>query len=153
MENVTAVLQPEHSLISEQSVLEGYVTNCLSGEVSKVVVLSDLIEAFYKTPLFRLGRLVLSLAPFGRLHDTDITALSKGRVDRIYVWQVEARLDTQILLSAGGTKPWLMFQPLDSGTRLCFGSVLVPRPSKVEGETPKVGWFLNSLIGARLIYS
>lgn len=61
MENVTAVLQPEHSLISEQSVLEGYVTNCFSAEVSKVVDLSDLIEAFYKTPLFRLGRLVLCL--------------------------------------------------------------------------------------------
>ena len=153
MENVTAVLQPEHSLISEQSVLEGYVTNCFSAEVSKVVDLSDLIEAFYKTPLFRLERLVLSLAPSGRLRDTDITALSKGQVDRISVWQVEARLDTQILLSAGGAKSWLMVQPLDSGTRLYFGSVLVPRPSKVEGETPKVGWFLNSLIGARLIYS
>ena len=54
MENVTAVLQPEHSLISEQSVLEGYVTNCLSAEVSKVVVLSDLIEAFRKHLCFVL---------------------------------------------------------------------------------------------------
>ena len=153
MGNVTAALQPEHSLISEQSMLEGYVTDCFSAEVSKAVDLSDLIEAFYKTALFRLEQLVLSLAPSGRLRDTDITALSKGQVDRISVWQVEARLDTQILLSAGGTKSWLMVQPLDSGTRLYFGSVLVPRPSKVEGKTPKVGWVLDSLMGAHLIYS
>ena len=88
MGNVTAALQPEHSLISEQSMLEGYVTDCFSAEVSKAVDLSDLIEAFYKTPLFRLERLVLSFAPSGRLRDTDITALSKGQVDRISVWQV-----------------------------------------------------------------
>ena len=106
--NVVSVPLREHSLIAGQSLHERYVTNCFRNEIPKTVDLSDFIDAFYKTPLFRLERLVLSLATTGRMRDVDITALSKGQVDRISVWQVETRLDAQILLSAGGTKSWLM---------------------------------------------
>ena len=78
--------------------------------------MSDFIEAFYKTPLFRLERVVLSLAPKGRMLDADVTALSKGLTDRISIWEVETRHDAQIFLSAGGAKPWLMVQPIGDGT-------------------------------------
>ena len=119
-----------------QSLHERYVTNCFRNEIPKTVDLSDFIDAFYKTPLFRFERLVLSLAPTGRMREVDITALSKEQVDRISVWQVETRLDAQILLSAGGTKSWLMVEEMESRTRLYFGSVLVPRPSSVEVTPP-----------------
>ena len=153
MENVIEAQRPEHSLITEQSKMSGYVTDCFSIEISRAVKLSDFIEAFYKTPLFRLERVVLSLAPKGRMRDADVTALSKGLTDRIFIWEVETRHDAQILLSAGGTKSWLMVQPIEDGTRLYFGSVLVPAPSKVKDEAPKVGWLIDSLMGAHLLYS
>lgn len=153
MVNVIAVPLPEHSLIAGKCLCEGYVTDCFRNEITKTVDLSDFIDAFYKTPLCRFERLVLSLAPTGRMRDVDITALSKEQMDRISVWQVETRLDAQILLSAGGTKSWWMVEQMESGTRLYFGSVLVPRPSSVEGKSPKVSWFINNLMGAHLMYS
>ena len=153
MVNVIAVPLPEHSLIAGQTLHVGYVTDCFRYEIPKTVDLSDLIDAFYKTPLFRFERLVLSLAPTSRMRDVDITALSKEQVDQISVWQVETRLDAQILLSAGGTKSWLKVEQMESGTRFYFGSVLVPRPSSVEGKPPEVSWFINSLMGAHLMYS
>ena len=87
------------------------------------------------------------------MHAEDVTALSKGLTDRIFIWEVETRHDAQILLSAGGTKSLLMVQPIEDGTRLYFGSVLVPAPSKVKGEAHKVGWLIHSLMGAHLLYS
>lgn len=87
------------------------------------------------------------------MHDADVAALSKGLTDRISVWEFETRHDAQILLSAGGTKSWLMVQPIEDGTRLYFGSVLVPALSKVKGEALKVGWLIHSLMGAYLLHS
>ena len=153
MKKVVESEQPIGSFIAQQAQLVGYYTDCFSIEVSGDVDLSAYINAFYTTPLFRLERLMLCLTPKGRMRDADVVALSRGDTKDMAVWRVEGRRDCEILLSAGSTKSWLMVAPLQGGTQLFFGSVVVPQRSKRAGGTPRLGPVFDSLLGAHRVYS
>lgn len=156
MKQVIEKENPVGSLIAEQAQLAGYYTDCFSIHLDQSVTLPEFINAFYTTPLFRLERLLLSLTVKGRMKDADVTALSRGESDRLAIWQVEARKECEILLSAGSTKSWLMVAPQEGGgddTQLFFGSVVVPEPPKREGDAPRLGPVFDSLLSAHRIYS
>ena len=153
MNQVNEVAPPEGSLIADQSLLDGYYTDCFTVDWDGEVSLSDFITAFYKTPLFRLERLVLGVTPKGRMCDADVDALASGECEAMSMWRVEARREAEILLSAGRTKSWLMVTPYEGGTRLFFGSVVVPEPAKRAGQTPRLGPVFDSLMGAHKVYS
>tara|TARA_B110000902_G_scaffold253085_1_gene315300 strand:+ start:1336 stop:1842 length:507 start_codon:yes stop_codon:yes gene_type:complete len=156
MKQVIEKENPVRSLIAEQAQLAGYYTDCFSIHLDQSVTLPEFINAFYTTPLFRLERLLLSLTVKGRMKDADVTALSRGESDRLAIWQVEARKECEILLSAGRTKSWLMVASQEGGggdTQLFFGSVVVPEPPKREGDAPRLGPVFDSLLSAHRIYS
>ena len=156
MKQVIEKENPVGSLLAEQAQLSGYYTDCFSIHLEQSVTLPEFMNAFYTTPLFRLERLLLSLTVKGRMTDANVTALSRGEADRLAIWQVEARKECEILLSAGRTKSWLMVAPQEGGgddTQLFFGSVVVPEPPKREGDAPRLGPVFDSLLSAHRIYS
>ena len=153
MKQVVEVELPIGSLIAEQAELLGYYTDCFSIELTQSVTFPAFINAFYTTPLFRLERLILALTPKGRMKDVDVVALANGECDRMSVWTVETRRADEILLSAGRTKSWLMVVPHQGGTRLFFGSVVVPEPPKRAGGAPRLGPVFDSLLRAHRVYS
>lgn len=153
MPQVQELPLPDGSLMADQATLTGYYTDCFSVDAECDVSLPDLIAAFYKTPLFRLERLVLGFTPKGRMCDADVDALARSDSDVMSMWRVEARREAEILLSAGRTKSWLMVAPLKEGTRLFFGSVVVPEPPKREGQAPRLGPVFDSLTSAHKVYS
>lgn len=156
MKQVIEKENPVGSLLAEQAQLSGYYTDCFSIHLEQSVTLPEFMNAFYTTPLFRLERLLLSLTVKGRMTDANVTALSRGESDRLAIWQVEARKECEILLSAGRTKSWLMVASQEGGggdTQLFFGSVVVPEPPKREGDAPRLGPVFDSLLSAHRIYS
>ena len=67
---------------------------------------------------------------------------------------MEGQDGTQILLGdfSGRTKSWLMVAPLDdTGTRLYFGSAVVPARSR-DGQR-RMGWVFHALLGFHRLYS
>ena len=156
MKQVIEKENPVGSLLAEQAQLSGYYTDCFSIHLEQSVTLPEFMNAFYTTPLFRLERLLLSLTVKGRMTDANVTALSRGESDRLAIWQVEARKECEILLSAGRTKSWLMVARQEGGgddTQLFFGSVVVPEPPKRERDAPRLGPVFDSLLSAHRIYS
>lgn len=153
MKKVIEMPLPDGTFIAQQDEFQGYYTDCYGLEIDHIVTLPDFMNAFYTTPLFRLERLVLAITPKGRMKDADVTALSSGESDRMAVWRVEGRRDHEILLSAGRTKSWLMVAPIQGGTQLYFGSVVVPEPPKREGGVPRLGPVFDSLLSAHRVYS
>lgn len=158
MAQVVETQIPDNTLIAGQAALHGYYTDCYSFDFGGAATLPQLINAFYTTPLFRLERLILAMRPQGRMRDVDVVALAAGKTDRMAIWHVEERRADEVLLSAGRTKSWLMAEPYDpslagEGTRLYFGSVVVPEPPKREGAQPRLGPVFDSLLKAHRVYS
>lgn len=88
------------------------------------------MAAFYTTRLFRLERWILRLAVARPSTDEEARQLARGERDSFAAWSVEARAPDQLLMCdfTGRTRSWLMVAPAagTSGTRLYFGSVVVP---------------------------
>ncbi|QFT60039.1 hypothetical protein FIU94_14505 [Sulfitobacter sp. THAF37] len=102
------------------------------------VDLHAFITAFYTTWLFRLERLVLSVALRRRITDREVAALAEG-ADSFAAWRVEDRGEGQILLRAGATRSWLAVSPKEGGaTRLTFGSAVVARDDRPLGAITRV---------------
>lgn len=81
----------------------GAYTDCYSVDLARPALLSDFVEAFYTTPLFKLERRLLSLTPGCGSTDAEVRELALGKRQRLAVWSVEAREPTQI--PAGGRSP------------------------------------------------
>mgnify|MGYP000064086267 FL=1 len=125
---------------------QGAFVDCYYSEVAKDISLDEYIQAFYTTPLFKLERSLLSLATFKRASDHDALALSLGKSDRYSIWTVEGREANQILMRdfTGNTRSWLMVQKAsdsEAGTRLYFGSVVVPKEKTESGQASFGGLF------------
>lgn len=133
--------------------MPGAYADCYSTETTARISFADYLLAFYTTPLFKLERLILLLV---RKPSTDEEArqLADGKRDAFAAWTVEARAEDQILMCdfAGSTRSWLMVAPMEVGTRLYFGSVVVPHRVSKDG-TPSLGFFFNALLGFHKIYS
>lgn len=114
------------------------------------------MAAFYTTWLFRLERWILRLAVARPSTDEEAHELARGERDSFAAWSVEARAPDQILMCdfAGRTRSWLMVVAIEGspGTRLYFGSVVVPIRDPKTGE-PSLGPVHGPLIGFHKAYS
>ena len=149
---ITEPAAPEWSYLTAEARKDGYYTDCFAVDVAAQVSLAQFIEAFYTTPLFRAERLVLRIAARAPSTDADVKTLANGASETLAAWHTELREDRQILLNAGRTKSCLMVEPVETGTRLYFGSVVVPEPAK-GGKPARLGPVFDTLLGAHKVYS
>jgi len=100
------------------------------------------------------------LAWFVARPSTDLQArqLAEGSTDSFAAWRVEGRAPDQVLLAdfMGRTRSWLMVAPAPggagAGTRLYFGSAVVPRRHTGHGR-PRMGFAFHALLGFHKLYS
>ena len=150
---VREVALPEGSLLRRYAGGDGYA-DAYATETDRRVSFETFVESFYATWLFGLERVVLTVV--GRPSNAaQARALAHGESDRFAAWTVEARTDSQLLLAddTGRTRSWLMCEVLaGGGTRLYFGSAVVPRVDPQTGER-RMGTGFRALLGFHRQYS
>lgn len=121
--------------------------------VAAAVSHADYVAAFYTTPLFRVERAILRWLAGRPSTDADARALADG-AERFAAWQVEARAPGQVLLAdfTGRTRSWLAVEAVAGGTRLWFGSAVVPLVDRRSGER-RMGFAFAALLGFHRLYS
>lgn len=114
---------PNNALL-QKYVKTGVYTDCFSTETVRNVSLSEFVEAFYTTWLFKLERLILKVVVSKPSTDAQVKALTAGDLETFAAWNVEERTDQQLLMCDfhGHTRSWFMVAP----GRLYFGSAVVP---------------------------
>lgn len=146
---------PANALL-EQYRQDGSFADCYCTDITGDVSHEHYVEAFYTTSVFKLERLILRFAVSRPSTDTQAAQLAQGTADSFAAWSVEARSDNQLLLCDlhGRTRSWLMTAPLENGagTRLYFGSAVVPTRDKKSGET-RLGPAFSGLLGFHRLYS
>lgn len=140
---------PEHALLQVYGTRSDCFSDCYATVLKRSISLEDYIKAFYSTRLFRTERAMLG-AIGSPSTDADLDALACGDSEKFAAWTVEAREADQILMCdrSGHTRSWLMVEPEGAGTRLFFGSAVVP---KVEGG--ELGFLFRALLGFHKLYS
>lgn len=158
MAEVRAVPVPPQALLQAYRAGAGYA-DCFVIEVPQSVQFASFVEAFYTSPLFRVERTILALLASKPSSDQDARELSMGVVSRFAAWTVEGRAPNQLLLAdfTGRTRSWLMAEPLgepvgSGGTRLYFGSAVVPRRDPKTGQQT-MGAGFQALLGFHQLYS
>ena len=147
-----------HSALPQSSPLVPYrerraYTDAYSLDMPFAVSLADYLAAFYTTPLFKLERLVLTC--IGKpSSDAGAHALAYDESRRFAAWTVEARTDNQIVMCdfMSKTRSWLMCEPIEGGTRLWFGSAIVPKRITAGGRVD-LGLFFHLLLPFHRVYS
>lgn len=153
MRHIFQTAPPTGSLIAPFQTQDGFYVDAFCVHVPTRQYLRDFVSAFYTTRLFKVERTVLSLLARAPSSDADAMALAAGMTDRFAVWSVEARLDNEILLADryGRTKSWLHAAEEGQGTRLWFGSVVVPVAR--AGQPPTLGPVFHTLERAHKFYA
>ena len=123
----------EESPLPDSALLQKYArsgayTDCFSTEISSDVSLSQYVEAFYTTWLFKLERIILRFAVSKPSTDSEAGQVSRGEIDRFAAWYVEDRAEDQLLMSdfRDHTRSWFMV----TLGRLYFGSAVIPTDRK-----------------------
>jgi hypothetical protein len=149
---------PAHALLARYRDVGGF-TDCWVTDLSRPVTHADYVEAFYTTTLFGIERRLLAWFASSPSSPADARLLADARSDAFAAWTVEARATDQLLLQdfTRRTRSWLMVEPLadDRGTRLYFGSAVVPRHRGQHGEQGhgSMGIAFHALSGFHAIYS
>lgn len=154
MSAIKASPLPDGALLARYQ-RDGAHTDCYATEVAFAVGHADYVAAFYTTPLFKLERLILKWAVSRPSTDIQAAQLAAGSLDEFAAWRVEDRAPDQLLLTDlyGRTRSWLMVAPLaDGGTRLYFGSAVVPRVDARSGKAG-LGFGFRALLGFHKLYS
>lgn len=153
MRQILHTAPPDGSLIAPFAQRGGHYVDAFCVHVPTRQYLRDFVSAFYTTRLLRIERAVLGVLARSPSSDADAMALAAGMTERFAVWHVEARREDELLLAdaSGRTKSWLHAAPEGQGTRLWFGSVVVPvqRP----GRAPSLGPVFGTLEGAHKFYA
>ena len=150
---IKACALPDGSYLASYA-RSGAYTDCFVTSVSGAVSFERYVAAFYCTPLFKLERVILKFALSRPSTDAQAEQLAAGDVDRFAVWSVEQRSANQLLLCDlnGATRSCLMLDAGDdggrSGTRLYFGSAVVPRAGRSA-----IGFGFRALLGFHKLYS
>jgi hypothetical protein len=137
---------------------EGAYTDCYSTDLDKTVSQAAFVEAFYTTWVFKLERSILKWAVAKPSTDAQAKRLAQGSLDVFSAWTVEDRCEDQLLLCDlhGRTRSWLMAVPFKefsgSGTRLYFGSAVVPPKGRKTGDND-IGTGFRLLLGFHKLYS
>jgi hypothetical protein len=131
----------------------GAYTDCYFTEVAHSLSLPEYVESFYTTWVFKLERFILTHAVDKPSTDLDAQHVARAEIDAFAAWTVEDRAPEQLLMCdfLRRTRSWFMVAPIDGGTRLYFGSAVVPVRSK-SGETT-LGSTYVSLMGFHKLYS
>ena len=155
MRVIDACPLPEEALLSRYRAGGGFA-DCYVTEIPHAVSHAEFVEAFYTTAVFKLERLLLRLFLSRSSTDLQAAQLARGELDAFAAWTVEGRAPDQLLLTdiGGRTRSWLMVAPAPSavGTRLYFGSAVVPRRSVRSGR-PGLGPLFSALLGFHKLYS
>ena len=119
---------PDKALLRAYEQPGGY-TDCFATDVPAAVTHEQYVAAFYTTPLFKCERFILRWAIAQPSTDAEARELASGLRDAFAAWTVEQRCANQLLLADiyGSTRSWLMVEPGVTGTRLYFGSAVVPQ--------------------------
>jgi len=145
---------PDHALLHAYT-RNGSYTDCFATDVTAPVSHAQYVEAFYTTWVFKLERWILRWAVARPSTDEQARCLAAGALDKFAAWSVEQRANNQLLMCdyLGRTRSWLMTAPLPrGGTRLYFGSAVVPVRDKRTGE-PTLGRSYSLLLGFHKLYS
>jgi hypothetical protein len=144
---------PENALLMRYRD-QGAYTDCYSLDVAGSVSQAVFVRAFYTSWLFKVERWILGWAVAKPSTDLEALALAKGESDQFSAWTVEARTPDQLLMCdyQSRTRSWLMTLPIAGGTRLYFGSAVVPlRPN---GDKDRAfGTAFHVLLGFHKLYS
>jgi hypothetical protein len=149
---------PDHALLARYRDVGGF-TDCWVADLPRPVTQADYVEAFYTTTLFGIERRLLAWFASSPSSPADARLLADARSDAFAAWTVEARAADQLLLRdfTRRTRSWLMVEPLadDRGTRLYFGSAVLPRHRGQNGEQGhgSMGIAFHALSGFHAIYS
>lgn len=144
---------PGHALLGVYARDGGY-TDCFMTEIPRTVTHAQYVVAFYTTWVFRLERWILKWAVARPSTDEDARRLAAGTLDTFAAWSVEGRAPDQLLLCdfMGRTRSWLMVAPAGDGTRLYFGSAVVPVRDRNTGQ-PTLGRSFSALLAFHTLYS
>ena len=142
------------SALLRSYVYVGSYTDCYFTELPRAISLSEYVEAFYTTLVFRLERWILTHAVNKPSSDMDAQRVARAEIDAFAAWSVESRSQDQLLMCdyLRRTRSWFMVMPMEGGgTRLCFGSAVVPVRRK-SGELTLGSTYL-ALLGFHKLYS
>lgn len=154
MSTIRALPLPDGALLARYQ-SDGAYADCYATDLGFAATHEQCVTAFYTTWLFKLERLILKWTIARPSSDAQAAELAAGRIEQFAAWRVEARAPDQLLLTDvyGRTRSWLMVTPLESGgTRLYFGSAVVPRPHPRSGK-PELGLGFRALLGFHRLYS
>lgn len=157
MPAVQACELPPEALLNRYS-RTGAFADCYFVDLDRTVSHAEFVEAFYTTAVFKLERLILRLFVSRPSTDAEARQLAQGTRDSFAAWSVEDRAPQQLLLSdyVGRTRSWLMVAdaPVSetAGTRLYFGSAVLPKRGASAGQTDIGAWF-RFLLGFHKLYS
>lgn len=136
----------------------GAYADCFSTDVAAPVSHEQFVTAFYTSFVFKLERQILAWAASKSSTDDQAKQLALGAIDGFAAWHVEKRSPNQLLLSdfQASTRSWLMVAPITvnnvPGTRLYFGSAVVPSINRKTGKT-EMGLIFRALLGFHKVYS
>lgn len=148
---------PQDALL-DQYRREGAYTDCYFMEVPYRISQVEYVEAFYTTPLFKVERRLLGLLAARPSSDLQARQLANDQAATFAAWRVEGRTANQLLLCdlLGRTRSWLMSVTTDgghfSGTRLYFGSAVVPKKTSPSGRK-SFGIAFHALHGFHHLYT
>lgn len=151
---VAAAELPPGALLERYRTAGGYV-DCFVADVAQPLTLPQLVQAFYNSRAFRFERWLLGVLLGKRADADDVLCLAAAETQHLSAWSVEARTVDQILMCdfQSKTRSWLMVLPLQDGTRLHFGTAVVPAQSRADKAvfTALLGfhrWYSRALLGS-----
>lgn len=130
--------------------------DCYAADVDADVPFATYVEAFYRGRVFQLELTLIRLI-FSKPSSAAMAGqLARGEMAAFSGWVVEDRAETQLLMReilGGNTRSWLMSAPLpEGGTRLYFGSAVLPGREKATGEA-RMSPFFAPMMGFHKAYS
>lgn len=118
---------PNISLLAAYQKKQAF-TDCYATTVPIPVTLTQFIEAFYTTPLFKVERWLLAKVLNIPSSDQQALMLAQSNSVEFSAWQVESRTSNEIILTAWQTRSWLCVKQEENAaasTTLYFGSVVI----------------------------
>lgn len=150
MSSVSACAVPDGSLLDAYR-RNGSYADCFVTEIARTVSHAEYVEAFYTTALFKLERFILAYLAAAPSTDSEARELALGERESFAAWRVEGRSKDQLLVAAGRTRSWFKVESSGDGTRLYFGSAVVPKVS-AQGHG-RLGLVFAALLGFHKLYS
>jgi hypothetical protein len=161
MNAITPCALPPDALLQRYAQMPGAYTDCYATTLPTAVSQTQYLEAFYTSRVFKLERAILRLVLSKPSNDAQAQQLAQGSINSFAVWKVEDRNAQQLLMRdyQGSTGSWLMTAPqLDAtgkptGTKLYFGSAVVPTRASVQQGKPQMGAVFRLLLGFHKLYT